>query len=162
MTDSSRPAAPRPAAPPLTEQTRARLRARGIPDDLHERFPFAGTGLADRMGIVFTELTAERCVATMPVEGNTQPVGLLHGGAHVVLAETLGSTAASLWAGPEAIVVGTDVNATHHRGIREGIVTGTATPLHRGRTMATYAVVMTDDQGRRLSTARITNLIRRG
>nr|WP_233121363.1 hotdog fold thioesterase [Tersicoccus sp. Bi-70] len=152
----------RPAAPPLTETTRARLRARGIPDELHERFPFPGSGLADRMGIVFTELSADRCVATMPVEGNTQPAGLLHGGAHVVLAETLGSTAASLWAGPGATVVGTDVNATHHRGVRDGVVTGTATPLHRGRTLATYEVVMTDEAGRRLSTARITNLIRRG
>ncbi|OMH33254.1 thioesterase [Tersicoccus sp. Bi-70] len=146
----------------MTETTRARLRARGIPDELHERFPFPGSGLADRMGIVFTELSADRCVATMPVEGNTQPAGLLHGGAHVVLAETLGSTAASLWAGPGATVVGTDVNATHHRGVRDGVVTGTATPLHRGRTLATYEVVMTDEAGRRLSTARITNLIRRG
>ncbi|MEH0109944.1 hotdog fold thioesterase [Tersicoccus sp. MR15.9] len=151
----------RTAVPTSTETAREQLRARGIPDELHDRFPFAGTGLADRMGIVFTELTADRCVATMPVEGNTQPAGLLHGGAHVVLAETLGSTAASLWAGPDAIVVGTDVNATHHRGIREGVVTGTATPLHRGRTLATYEIVMTDEQGRRLSTARITNLIRR-
>ncbi|WP_083956159.1 hotdog fold thioesterase [Tersicoccus phoenicis] len=149
------------AAPDLTDQQRDALRARGIPDELHARFPFAGTGLADRMGIVFTELTVDRCVATMPVDGNTQPVGLLHGGAHVVLAETLGSTAASLWAGPGVVVVGTDVNATHHRGIRNGVVVGTATPLHLGRTMTTHEVVMTDEAGRRLSTARITNLIRR-
>ncbi|WP_278256103.1 hotdog fold thioesterase [Nocardioides convexus] len=82
------------------------------------------------------EVDPERVVATMPVEGNTQPYGLLHGGASVVLAETLGSVAAALHAGPDRFAVGTDINATHHRSATSGVVTGVATPLHRGRTMA--------------------------
>jgi uncharacterized protein (TIGR00369 family) len=86
--------------------------------------------------------------------------GILHGGAHVVLAETLGSFAASLHAGPTRHAVGIEVSATHHRSIAEGVVTGTCTAIHLGGTLATHEVVMTDEHGRRLSTARITNLIR--
>lgn len=123
-------------------------------------FSFDGT-LVERMGIIILEASAERLVATMPVAGNTQPVGLLHGGAHLVLAETLGSIGASLHAGPGARAVGIEINATHTGAITAGVVTGTATALHLGRTLATYEVVMTDEAGRRLSTARITNLITR-
>ncbi len=116
--------------------------------------------LMHRMGIEVVEASAERLVATMPVEGNTQPYGLLHGGASVVLAETLGSMGAGLHAGPGKAVVGLDINATHHRAARSGLVTGTATPLSVGRTLVCYEVVVTDDRGRRICTSRITCLIR--
>ena len=116
--------------------------------------------LADKMGIVFTEFTVERAVATMPVEGNTQPVGLLHGGAYVVLGESLGSMSANLHAGPGRLAVGVDINATHTRSATTGIVTGVCTPIHLGRSVAVHEIVVTDDQGRRCSTVRITNMIK--
>ena len=116
--------------------------------------------LAERMGIEFTEFTIERSVATMPVEGNTQPVGLLHGGAYVVLGESLGSMAANLHAGPGRLAVGVDINATHTRSATSGIVTGVCTPIHLGRTVAVHEIVVTDEQGRRCSTIRITNMIK--
>lgn len=118
--------------------------------------------LMDQMGIEVLEATPERLVATMPVAGNTQPYGLLHGGASVVLAETLGSIGAALHAGAGKAVVGLDINATHHRAARSGLVTGTATPLSLGRTLACYEVVVTDEDGRRVCTSRITCLIRDG
>ncbi|MBA2889814.1 uncharacterized protein (TIGR00369 family) [Nonomuraea soli] len=116
--------------------------------------------LGERMGIEFLEASAERVVARMPVEGNTQPYGLLHGGASVVLAESVGSIAAAIHAGPERIAVGIEINATHHRSATEGFVTGTATALHAGRTLATYEVEIVDDQGRRVCTSRITCMLR--
>ena len=116
--------------------------------------------LADRMGIELVEANAERVVATMPVEGNTQPYGLLHGGASVVLAETLGSIGAMLHAGPDRVAVGLDINATHHRAARSGLVTGVATPVHRGATVVSYQVEISDEQGRRVCTSRITCLLR--
>ncbi|WP_265446995.1 PaaI family thioesterase [Flexivirga meconopsidis] len=119
----------------------------------------AGT-LGEKMGIQFVEATPQRIVATMPVEGNNQPYGLLHGGASVVLAETLGSVGAALHAGEGRIAVGLDINATHHRGARSGLVTGTATALSLGRTLASYDVVITDEDGNRLCTSRITCLLR--
>ncbi|KNC18892.1 thioesterase [Arthrobacter sp. RIT-PI-e] len=139
----------------------AELLAAGVPAELHGLLRRHGVGaLTVKMGIVFSEMSAERMVATMPVEGNQQVAGILHGGAHVVLAETLGSFAASLHAGPGRQAVGIEVGATHHRGVASGLVTGTATAIHLGRTLTTHEVVMTDQEGRRLSTARITNLIR--
>jgi uncharacterized protein (TIGR00369 family) len=120
-----------------------------------------GTGtLAERMSIVFTEVGRDRLVATMPVEGNTQPYGLLHGGASVALAETLGSIGAMLHAGPGRVAVGIDINATHHRAVTRGLVTGTAVPLQSGRTTCCFEVAVTDEQGRRACTARITCLLR--
>ncbi len=116
--------------------------------------------LAEKMGMEFTEFTVERSVGTMPVEGNTQPVGLLHGGAYVVLGESLGSMAANLHAGPGRLAVGVDINATHTRSATSGIVTGVCTPIHLGRSMTVHEIVITDDQGRRCSTVRITNMIR--
>ena len=116
--------------------------------------------LMQRMGIEVVEASPERLVATMPVAGNTQPYGLLHGGASVVLAETLGSIGAALHAGPDKAVVGLDINATHHRAARSGLVTGTATPISLGRTLACYEVVVTDEDGKRVCTSRITCLIR--
>jgi uncharacterized protein (TIGR00369 family) len=109
-----------------------------------------------KMGVKILEASAERVVGTMPVEGNTQPYGLLHGGASVVLAESLGSLGSAIHALPERISVGVDINATHHRAVTGGLVTGVATPLHLGRTMASYEVVITDEQDRRVCTCRIT------
>ena len=117
--------------------------------------------LAERMGIEVVEASPDHLVATMPVEGNTQPYGLLHGGASVVLAETLGSMGSALHAGLDRKVVGLDINATHHRAARTGRVTGTATALHLGSTLASYEVVVADEAGRRVCTARITCMILR-
>ncbi|MEU8435385.1 hotdog fold thioesterase [Streptomyces sp. NPDC029216] len=121
---------------------------------------FSAGALGERMEIKILEASADRVVATMPVKGNTQPYGLLHGGASAVLAETLGSVGAMMHGGSKKIAVGVDLNCTHHRGAREGIVTGTATPVHRGRSTATYEIVITDDQDRRVCTARLTCLLR--
>ena len=116
--------------------------------------------LPERMGIEVTEASAQRVVGTMPVAGNTQPYGLLHGGASCVLAETLGSVAGALHAGPGRATIGIEINATHHRGASGGTVTGVATLLHGGRTLATYEIVITDDTGRRVCTSRLTCLFR--
>lgn len=116
--------------------------------------------LPERMGITITEASPQRVVGTMPVQGNIQPYGLLHGGASCVLAETLGSTGAALHAGRDRITVGIEINATHHRAAVSGVVTGVATPLHAGRTMASYEIVITDERGRRVCTARLSCLIR--
>jgi uncharacterized protein (TIGR00369 family) len=116
--------------------------------------------LMKRMGIEVLEGSPEHVVGRMPVEGNTQPYGLLHGGASVVLAETLGSIGSALHAGPSRIAVGLDINATHHRAARSGWVTGTATALSLGNTLACYEVVITDDEDRRVCTCRITCLLR--
>jgi uncharacterized protein (TIGR00369 family) len=122
---------------------------------------FSAGHLGDRMGIQVLEASPEKVVGTMPVEGNTQPYGLLHGGASAVLAETLGSVGAMLHGGPGKIAVGVDLNVTHHRSLRSGIVTGTATPVHRGRSSATYEVVITHDAtGKRVCTARLTCMLR--
>lgn len=115
--------------------------------------------LHKRMGIEILEARPERVVGRMPVEGNTQSRGLLHGGASCVLAEGLGSYAASMSAHPDRVAVGVDINATHHRPARTGHVTGVATPAHRGRQTASYEIVITDDEGRRVCTARITCLL---
>lgn len=112
--------------------------------------------LNEKMGIEIVEISPERVVATMPVEGNTQPYGLLHGGASVVLAETLGSIGSALHAMPEKLSVGVDINATHHRSATSGVVTGTATAIHLGRSSASYEVVVTNEAGKRVCTARIT------
>lgn len=116
--------------------------------------------LATKMGMEFLEFSIDRCVATMPVEGNTQPVGLMHGGAYVVLGESLGSMAANLHAGAGRLAVGVDINATHTRSATSGVVTGVCTPLHLGRSITVHEIVVSDDQGRRCSTIRITNMIK--
>lgn len=123
---------------------------------------FSAGHLGERMDIRILEASADRVVGTMPVEGNTQPYGLLHGGASAVLAETLGSVGAMLHGGINKIAVGVDLNCTHHRGARSGLVTGTATPVHRGRSTATYEIVITDEQDRRVCSARLTCLLRDG
>ncbi|WP_433548162.1 PaaI family thioesterase [Streptomyces sp. CA-294286] len=121
---------------------------------------FSAGHLGTRMGVEIVEASADRVVGTMPVEGNTQPYGLLHGGASAVLAETLGSVGAMLHGGSTKIAVGVDLNCTHHRGARSGLVTGVATPVHRGRSTATYEVVITDEHDKRVCTARLTCMLR--
>lgn len=116
--------------------------------------------LADKMGIEFVEFSVERAVARMPVAGNTQPAMLMHGGAYVVLGESLGSMAANLHAGAGRLAVGIEINATHTRSATSGYVTGVCTAIHLGRTLTTHEIVVSDDQGRRCSTIRITNLIK--
>ena len=119
-----------------------------------------GGELAVKMGIEFLELSAERSVARMPVEGNTQVIGLLHGGAHVVLGESLGSISSAIHAGPGRYAVGIEINATHSRSATSGWVTGTCTALSLGRTLATHEIVINDEAGTRLSTVRMTNFLR--
>ncbi len=119
-----------------------------------------GQGALDRkMGIELLEASPQRLVPTMPVEGNTQPLGLLHGGANVVLAESLGSIGTQLHAGPDRMIVGVDINATHHKSATSGIVTAVATPVSLGKTMCCYEIVITNEKGERTCTARITCLI---
>ena len=112
------------------------------------------------MGIEVLEAASERVVGRMPVEGNRQPYGLLHGGATCVLAETLGSVGAALHAGPARIAVGVDINATHHRSVTSGYVSAVATAVHLGRSMASYEIVVTDEDGRRICTARLSAVLR--
>lgn len=132
-----------------------------LPLDVMAVFGYRGIGaLAERMGIEFLELSPEHSVARMPVEGNTQPLGLVHGGAYVVLAESLGSTAANLFAGPTKIAVGIEINASHSRSATEGWVTGVCTAISLGRTLVTHEIAISDEQGRRLSTVRMTNFIK--
>ena len=101
--------------------------------------------LADKMGFELLELSAERSVATMPVLGNTQPLGYVHGGAYVVLAETLGSIAANVWAFPEKSAVGIEVNASHSGSARSGVVTATCKAINLGRTLTTHEIAITDE-----------------
>ena len=118
-----------------------------------------GGELAVKMGIEFLECSAEYSVARMPVEGNTQVIGLLHGGAHVVLGESLGSISSAIHAGPGRYAVGIEINASHSRSVTSGVVTATCTALSLGRTLATHEIVIRDEQGRRLSTVRMTNML---
>jgi uncharacterized protein (TIGR00369 family) len=119
-----------------------------------------GIGALDKkMGIEIIEASPERLVATMPVEGNTQPIGLLHGGANVVLAESLGSIGTQLHAGADRKIVGVDINATHHKSATSGIVTAIATAISLGKTLCSYNVEIKNDKGERTCSARITCLI---
>ncbi|MEY9966425.1 1,4-dihydroxy-2-naphthoyl-CoA hydrolase [Streptacidiphilus sp. MAP12-16] len=139
-----------------------------VPQDVIDHFAklgvdaatFSGGHLGERLGIHLVEASPERVVGTMPVEGNQQPYGLLHGGASAALAETLGSVGAMLHAGPGRYAVGVDLNATHHRSATSGLVTGVATAVYRGRTAATYEIAITDDQGRRITSCRLTCMLR--
>ena len=132
----------------MTEDALAYVKQRGL------------GALADKMGIEIVEFSIERAVARMPVLGNTQPADLLHGGAYVVLGESLGSMSANLYAGEGRLAVGIEINASHTRAAIEGYVTGVCTPIHLGRTLTTHEIAVTDDRGRRCSTIRITNLIK--
>ena len=125
-------------------------------EEIRKRLPSA---LDKKMGIEIIEASPQRMVGTMPVEGNTQPSGLLHGGANVVLAETLGSVGTYLHAGPNRRIVGVDVNATHHKSATSGKVTAVATAVTLGKTLCCYEVEITNDKGERTCSARITCLI---
>ncbi|MBS2938223.1 hotdog fold thioesterase [Nocardioides sp. J2M5] len=125
-------------------------------EELIAFLPEGNGRLNDKMGVELVEVSAERVVATMPVEGNTQPFGLLHGGASVVLAETLGSIGSAIHAYPHKVAVGVDINATHHRSATSGLVTGVATAVHLGRSSTSYEIVITDERGKRVCTSRIT------
>lgn len=119
-----------------------------------------GGELSVKMGIEFIELSAEYSVARMPVEGNTQVIGLLHGGAHVVLGESLGSVSSAIHAGAGRYAVGIEINATHSRSATSGWVTGTCRAISLGRSLATHEIIVTDEEGRRLSTVRMTNFLK--
>ena len=126
-------------------------------DWIHKR----GLGeLAEKMGIQVISISADGGVATMPAEGNRQPLGLVHGGAYVVLAESLGSMCATLAAGPNRHAVGIEINASHSRSCTEGLVTATAKAVNIGKNLATHEIAVTDEKGNRLSTIRITNFLR--
>jgi 1,4-dihydroxy-2-naphthoyl-CoA hydrolase len=129
-------------------------------NDFSEALRTLGSGQLDsKMGIKIIEATPARLVGTMPVEGNRQPAGLLHGGANVILAESLGSVGTQLHAGLDRRIVGVDINATHHKSATEGLVTGVATAISLGKTMCSYEIVITNEAGERTCTARITCLI---
>lgn len=125
-------------------------------EDMMASMPDGHGKLNEKMGVQVTEVTPDRIVGTMPVEGNTQPYGLLHGGASVVLAETLGSIGSAMHAYPDKIAVGVDINATHHRSATSGTVTGVATAIHKGRSSCAWEIVITNEEGKRICTSRIT------
>ena len=128
--------------------------------DFNEILNDRGRGALDKkMGIEITEASPQRLVGRMPVEGNTQPFGLLHGGANVVLAESLGSGGTHLHAGPSRRIVGIEISASHHKSATEGYVTAVATAVTLGKTLCTYNVEITNDKGEKTCTARITCLI---
>jgi uncharacterized protein (TIGR00369 family) len=131
-------------------------------DVMTEMWPDLEAALHARMGIVITEASAQRVVGTMPVQGNTQPFGLLHGGASCVLAESLASIGSTLHAQEfDMVAVGVDINATHHQAVSRGTVTGVATPIRLGRSVTSYEIVISDDAGNRVCTARLTcNLVK--
>lgn len=128
--------------------------------DLHALRGFGAGPLSDKMGIQYHKLTAEHSLATMPAEGNTQSVGIVHGGAYVVLGEGLGSISANIHAGPERVAVGIEVNATHTGSASSGFITAECSAIHLGQNLTVHEIVCTDEQGRRLSTVRLTNYIK--
>ncbi|MEI4270929.1 PaaI family thioesterase [Klenkia sp. LSe6-5] len=113
-----------------------------------------------KLGIEITDHDPDRLVATIPVAGNEQPFGLLHGGATCALAETVGSWAGALHAGPGGQVVGIELNVSYLRGATAGTVTAVCTPVRRGRTLATFRIEMSDDQGRPTASARLTTFLK--
>ena len=122
---------------------------------------FEAEQLASRMGIEITQWDVQEMIGTMPVKGNRQPFGLLHGGANAVLAEQLGSLGSAMHAAQlGSIAVGLELSCTHHRAAREGLVTGVARPIHLGRSTTTYEIVVTDEEGKRTCTARLTCILR--
>ena len=124
--------------------------------------PSGLSALDDKLGIIITDFDPDRVGATIPVEGNQQPFGLLHGGATCALAETVGSWAAALHAGAGREVVGIELNVSYLRAATEGTVTAVCTPVRRGRTLATFVIEMADDSGRPTASARLTCLVKEG
>jgi 1,4-dihydroxy-2-naphthoyl-CoA hydrolase len=131
------------------------------PTEIAELINQKGLGaLADTMGIKLEVASPELVVATMPVAGNTQPYGLLHGGANVVLAETIGSLAGNLYAGPDRIAVGVDINATHLKSATSGIVTATSKAVRLGGTVAVFEIEIRDEAGDLTCLSRLTCALR--
>lgn len=149
---------------PDEAQRRARMQSANVPEEYWEWMgPHGFAPLGARVGLKYVEMSPEKLVATMPVGGNEQNAGIFHGGGHFVLAETLGSVGTILHVranlGLERMVVGTELSATHHRSATQGLVWATCTPINLGKQLAVHEIVMRDDAGRRLSTARMTNMI---
>ncbi|MFJ5105644.1 MULTISPECIES: hotdog fold thioesterase [unclassified Glutamicibacter] len=138
----------------------AQLARHGIPESMWPYLLHNGVGeLVEKLEIIFTGFEPQRVAATMPVAGNTQVYGILHGGASAALAETLGSMAAALHGAGRANPVGVDLNITHHKAGRTGLVTGVCTPVHLGRSSTCHEIVISNEQGQRVATARITNML---
>lgn len=131
-----------------------------IPDQLEVTKGFGVGELAAKMGMLLVSFSPEHSIAVMPVAGNRQPVGLMHGGAYCVLGESLGSLAAKLHAGDGRVAMGIDINATHTGTATEGWVTGECRAIHLGGSVAVHEIVISDARGRRCSTVRITNMLR--
>lgn len=117
--------------------------------------------LAEKMGIELIELSAERTVARMPAIGNRQPLGLVNGGAYLVLGETLGSISSNVWAHTQGkFAVGIEINASHSKSCKQGFVTAICESVSLGGTLAVHEIVCYDEANERLSTVRMTNLLR--
>ena len=114
--------------------------------------------MGEHLGMVFTEIGSNFLKATMPVDHRTkQPYGLLHGGASVALAETVGSVASALVVDTDKfLVVGLEINANHLRGVREGLVTATCTPIHIGGTTHVWDIKIHDEKGKLVCISRLT------
>lgn len=163
MTDTPRPDGSTPAAPESAPSPSGTGSDAGQ-EALLARFTAAMEGtLLERTGQRIVSLDASGGVMTMPVAGNTQPAGLLHGGATIALAESVASMAAILRArdvhGEGAQAVGTSVSALHHRSGRSGEVTATCRVIHAGRQLASYLVEVHDDQERLLSTVTVQTML---
>ncbi|HEX9376893.1 MAG TPA: PaaI family thioesterase [Actinomycetota bacterium] len=117
-------------------------------------------GLVEKLGIEFVEIGREWIRARMPVEGNTQPYGILHGGATASLCETVASMGTAFLVGFEKLSVGIDLSITHVRSARQGWVTVTARPLRIGNTIAHWDMQVHDDQGRLVAVSRLTLAVR--
>ncbi|WP_334122904.1 hotdog fold thioesterase [Glutamicibacter sp.] len=144
------------SAHPFADQ----LSRHGIPETMWPYLTQNGVGeLVEKLQIVFTEFSTQRLCATMPVAGNTQVYGILHGGASAALAETLGSMAAALHGAGTSQPVGVDLNITHHKAGRSGMVTAQCTPIHLGARSTSHEIIISNDAGQRLATARITNML---
>ena len=140
----------------MTDSTPQSQTPNAVAEELSRVFALGPGALAQKMGIEITHADADRVEASMPVEGNTQPYGLLHGGATCALVETIGSVAAAVGAGPGKQVVGIELNASYLRAATSGTVTAVCTPVRRGRTLSTFLIEVTDDAGRTTATARLT------
>jgi 1,4-dihydroxy-2-naphthoyl-CoA hydrolase len=117
--------------------------------------------LAPKLGLEFIELSPDKVVARIPVEGNTQPYGILHGGATAALCETVASIGTALRVGPDKQVVGIELNVNHIRAVRDGFVTATGVALHVGKTTAVWDMRVHDDDGNLVAASRLTLVIRR-
>jgi len=116
--------------------------------------------LSEKLGIEWVETTRERVIARMPVEGNTQPLGLLHGGASAAFAETLASIGGWLNAAPAGMVLGLELKINHLRPVREGWLTGTAVPVHLGRTTQLWEIRITGEDDRLIAFSTCTLAVR--